>query len=148
MKRRDFIKAVTGLVAGMYAALVPIAKAKRSPTKVVPEMPIWYRDWLKDWEDLRLGEADYFWTETKTPPWEKLGCKDCFRECSHWDECMLILQERNSVELFNGKIVKFDTGNVGVYCAVSVEYISGNEEATVFINGKKAKKVKDGIYRV
>jgi len=66
MKRRDFFKVITEFVVGVWALFVPRAK----------------------------GEDEYFWIETKTLPWERLGCKDCFKECRHWDECMDLLGKR------------------------------------------------------
>lgn len=37
--------------------------------------------WKKELEEIEL-------------PWVKLGCKNCFKECSHFKECMTLLSDR------------------------------------------------------
>lgn len=103
--------------------------------------------------------------------WEKYGCKDCFRECEHWGECLDALSERVEAreraritivpDAKGGRWLSFDEeispSKLRKYpmpdkylckTKVSVEYINGSEEATVFINGKRAKEAKDGSYGV
>lgn len=80
MNRRNFFKTVAGFIAGVCAACVPKTKAK-----------------LRDYDaHLVLGddfdEVDLF--DSEEAPWDKLGCKDCFRECGQWDICMATLRKR------------------------------------------------------
>ena len=76
LNRRSFFKAVTGFVVGVCAAFVPTVKGKRPPAKEE------FQDALTEVVREKLNET----------PWESLGCKDCYKECRHFDECVSILE--------------------------------------------------------
>ena len=79
MKRRDFFKAVTGFVAGIFASSVEGKKKTK----------------LRDF-DAHLVLGDDF-DEYDLTIGERLGCKDCFVGCEHFDECLAELKKRVAV---------------------------------------------------
>jgi len=88
MNRRSFFKAVTGFVAGMVAAFVPsktIGKIKPASAGIDPNS-----EWAKQ-KPLTINELVRF-EERNNYPWDKLGCKDCYKECKHFDDCLNILE--------------------------------------------------------
>lgn len=70
MKRRQFLKSVFGVVAGLAAA-----------PSVVRAKP------LKN----NVFEVN---KECLKPTWTKLGCKDCYKGCPHFNDCLAILKLR------------------------------------------------------
>ena len=76
MNRRNFFKLVTGFVAGIFATSVEGKKKTK----------------LRDF-DAHLVLGDDF-DEYDLTIGEKLGCKDCFEECSRFDDCLAELKHR------------------------------------------------------
>jgi len=72
MKRRNFLKNVFGVVAGL--AVAPSVVKVKSPNNNVAEIN---KDCLY-----------------RKPPWTKLGCKDCYNGCRHFNDCLVILKLR------------------------------------------------------
>ena len=129
MNRRNFFKTVTGFVAGVFVApkakakdklmcggqngtLCPRCKFNMDKILAVPKA----KENLRDFDaHLVLGddfdEVDLM--VTKENPWDKLGCKDCFRGCGQWDICMATLRKRVEendtkkevpLKIFNGQV--------------------------------------------
>lgn len=93
MNRRGFFKTVTAFAAGVCAAFVPKAKANLRDFDAhlilgddFDEVDL-MTDTLSDKEISRM-------CNTIENPREKLVCKDCYRECRHWDECIAFLRKR------------------------------------------------------
>jgi len=66
MNRRSFFSLIAGAIGGVIAAFAPIREKRSSSLSVT----------------------------IKETPWDKLGCKNCFRGCGQWDECMTTLRKR------------------------------------------------------
>lgn len=85
MNRRSFFKTITGFAAGVVAAFAP-SKAKAKMT---------LREWHKS-TPMRFviqDERDLF----EEAPWDKLGCKSCFKDCGQWDDCKATLRRRKAL---------------------------------------------------
>ena len=106
MNRRNFFKAVTGFVTGIFT--ISVEGKKRSGTRYCGETSTSIdpnSEWAKQ-KPLTLAQLKKCADEidscntsnsintisTETP--KSLGCVDCYRECRHWDKCKAILEKQ------------------------------------------------------
>ncbi len=97
MNRRNFLKTVTGFVAGVFISTAKSSEKYDWKFVVAPYNGKGNSDGIEIYGTKEeIKEWDY--SETA---WNNLGCKNCFRGCGQWDDCMATLRKRQAQKAVN-----------------------------------------------
>lgn len=131
--RRNFIKSVCYLLSGALASISGFVSAAlgsatyptRASTGIDPNSE-WAKQKPLTLERLIETRDELISIEIKTIPefnWKSLGCKDCYRECRHWDECKAILEKRVKAHRIKGEWLSFDAGDISSESQSEIEHL-------------------------